>query len=234
MSPFQVFPCLGYLDLIHFLVIGHVQSVRFSNSNKRNQAPSLLKQNRALFPGLAYPLDRISVSMPANSSEPILSHLIPNAVSVNIFSACVCTFPRFAAKWLHANNSAYAVATPASRHAITHHFAEEACQQYGFHLVSEDWLQAHGHVLRERWLKRLALRHKPRDAPFHVQPIRVNRRTLYRTVTFSRQSQSFQNTTTHQRARILCVSKWEVLSVAVPVCTTTTMNAVVYLWTCPI
>ncbi|XP_065198018.1 uncharacterized protein LOC135829551 isoform X2 [Sycon ciliatum] len=111
------------------------------------------------------------------------------------------------AKWLHANNSAYAVATPASGHAVTHHFAEEACQQYGLHLISEDWLQAHGHVLRERWLKRLALQHKPRDAPFHVQPIRVNRHTLYRTVTFSNlESQSFQNTTTHQRARILCVT----------------------------
>ena len=30
------FPFLGYLDLICFLVIGHVQSVRFANSNKHN------------------------------------------------------------------------------------------------------------------------------------------------------------------------------------------------------
>ena len=33
----SVSPFLGYLDFIRFLVIGHVQSVRFANSNKHNQ-----------------------------------------------------------------------------------------------------------------------------------------------------------------------------------------------------
>ena len=32
-------PFLGYLDFIRFLVIGHVQSVRFANLNKHNQPP---------------------------------------------------------------------------------------------------------------------------------------------------------------------------------------------------
>ena len=37
----SVSPFLGYLDFIRFLVIGHVQSVRFANSNKHNQPTNL-------------------------------------------------------------------------------------------------------------------------------------------------------------------------------------------------
>ena len=35
---------LGYLDFIRFLVIGHVQSVRFANSNKHNQRSTCSQQ----------------------------------------------------------------------------------------------------------------------------------------------------------------------------------------------
>ncbi|XP_065190859.1 uncharacterized protein LOC135821790 [Sycon ciliatum] len=111
------------------------------------------------------------------------------------------------AKWVHINDSVYAAATTAITTIITEQFAEEACQQYGLHLITEDWLQTHHSVLfREPWLKKLAILHKPRNAPFHVKPIRVNGRSLYRTVKF-RQPKSliYQNTTSTTRALILCV-----------------------------
>ena len=38
----SVSPFLGYLDFIRFLVIGHVQSARFANSNKHNQPTNQL------------------------------------------------------------------------------------------------------------------------------------------------------------------------------------------------
>ncbi|XP_065190833.1 uncharacterized protein LOC135821763 [Sycon ciliatum] len=111
------------------------------------------------------------------------------------------------AKWVHINDSVYAAATPALTTNITEQFAEEACRQYGLHLITEDWLQTHHSVLfREPWLKKLAILHKPRNAPFHVKPIRVNGRSLYRTVTFRQpNSLMYQNTTSTMRARILCV-----------------------------
>ncbi|XP_065196224.1 uncharacterized protein LOC135827698 [Sycon ciliatum] len=105
------------------------------------------------------------------------------------------------AKWLHYNDSVYAAATPSLKPNVTEQFAEEACQEYGFHLITYDWLQAHGHVLRERWLDRLALRH----APYHVKPIRVNGNSHYITVTFRNRSNPFQNSTINRHAKILCV-----------------------------
>ncbi|XP_065190707.1 uncharacterized protein LOC135821639 [Sycon ciliatum] len=109
------------------------------------------------------------------------------------------------AKWLHANNSAYTAATPASRRIVTEPFAEEACQQYGLHLITEDWLRAHGHVLRERGLKRLALKHERDQAAYHVKAIRFDGDSLYRTVTFSENNQDFHRTRSNDRAQILCV-----------------------------
>ncbi|XP_065190227.1 uncharacterized protein LOC135821090 isoform X2 [Sycon ciliatum] len=109
------------------------------------------------------------------------------------------------AKWLHANNSAYTAATPASRRIVTEPFAEEACQQYGLHLITEDWLRAHGHVLRERGLERLALKHEHDQAAYHVKAIRVDGDSLYRTVTFSENNQDFHRTRSNDRAQILCV-----------------------------
>ncbi|XP_065190357.1 neurogenic locus Notch protein-like [Sycon ciliatum] len=105
------------------------------------------------------------------------------------------------AKWLHYNDSVYAAATPSLKPNVTEQFAEEACQEYGLHLITYDWLQAHGHVLRERWLDRLALRH----APYHVTPIRVNGNSHYITVTFRNRSNPFQNSTINRHAKILCV-----------------------------
>ncbi|XP_065189739.1 neurogenic locus Notch protein-like [Sycon ciliatum] len=105
------------------------------------------------------------------------------------------------AKWLHYNDSVYAAATPSLKPNVTEQFAEEACQEYGLHLITYDWLQAHGHVLRERWLDRLALRH----APYHVKPIRVNGNSHYITVTFRNRSNPFQNSTINRHAKILCV-----------------------------
>ncbi|XP_065190385.1 uncharacterized protein LOC135821253 [Sycon ciliatum] len=126
------------------------------------------------------------------------------------------------AKWIHINDSVYAAATPALTTIITEQFAEEACQQYGLHLINEDWLRTHHNaLLRTPWLNKLGILHKRWNAPFHVKPIRVNGRSLYRTVTFenirhwhwfshffySRRpiTMNYEDTTSTTRARILCV-----------------------------
>ncbi|XP_065190835.1 uncharacterized protein LOC135821765 [Sycon ciliatum] len=108
------------------------------------------------------------------------------------------------AQWLHANDSVYAAATPALGPSVTEQCAENACQQYGLRLITKDWLQEHGHVLRERWLERLAL-DKSDGLGYHVAPILVNGQSLYRTVKFSRQHVTFKNKTSHEDAKILCV-----------------------------
>ncbi|XP_065190234.1 uncharacterized protein LOC135821099 isoform X2 [Sycon ciliatum] len=86
------------------------------------------------------------------------------------------------AKWLQVKSATYAMAQPAHQLTVTVDFAEEACQQYGLHLVTEDWVQKHGRrVLPMRWALPLSL--EP-HTPYHLAPTLVNGQQRHRTVTF--------------------------------------------------
>ncbi|XP_065190235.1 uncharacterized protein LOC135821100 [Sycon ciliatum] len=109
------------------------------------------------------------------------------------------------ARWLHANNSVYAAATPASRRIVTEPFAEEACLQYGLRLISMAWLEVHGDALVDRWLNTLALENKPMHHPYHVRSVEIDGELVHKTVKFTTEGLLYDDAESNQRAQILCV-----------------------------